>query len=104
MQFESCNVNDLLFDVKRGIKVSEVIATTTSPEVEGIDVTYSSQRTVVALLGAAGLYPDADELDFFFDMYIELRGSADRLYGYGGDLEPAPVISVSHLYEEEAYS
>lgn len=71
---------------------------------EGLEGVSEMQRRVVALLSAAGLRPDADELEFFFEMYPELRSGADRLYGYGGDLEPAPVISVSHLYGEEAHA
>ena len=83
--------------------MSELVSPSKSSQMESFDKSAKLQSSVVALLDAAGLHPDADELDFFFSMYAELRASADRLYGYGGDLEPAPVITVSHLYGEETH-
>lgn len=84
--------------------MSEIVSLDESSTVEKTDGADEVRGTVLALLDAAGLSPDADELGFFVSMYPELRAGADRLYGYGGDLEPAPVLSVSHLYEEGAHS
>jgi hypothetical protein len=51
--------------------------------------------TVTALLAAAGISPDADEVDTLIAGYPAQRASADLLYTVGGLADVAPLLAFS---------
>jgi hypothetical protein len=51
--------------------------------------------TVTSLLAAAGISPDADEVDALIESYPAQRASADLLHTVDGMADVAPVLAFS---------